>query len=130
MVYEFFDKKISGSAAKSEIMLSQQLAEELHKSLIRKTEKRKVYSPFIDNILGADLADMQLINTLNKGFPFLFCVIDIYSKYTWVVPKKVITITNAFQKILDNSGRKPNKMWIDKDSELPDNDTEMIMVAG
>ena len=53
---------------------------------------------------GADLADMQLISMFNKGLRFLLCVIDIFSKYAWVVPlkdKKSITITNAFQKILD-----------------------------
>ena len=53
----------------------------------------------------------------NKGFRFLLCVIDIYSKYAWVIPlkdKKGITITNAFQKSLDKPDRKPNKIWVDK----------------
>ena len=69
--------------------------------IIRKFNKRKVHSPFIDNICGADLADMQLIHKFKKGFRFLLCVIDIYSKYAWVIPledKKGITITNAFSK--------------------------------
>ena len=57
------------------------LTEELHKATIRKFDKRKVYSPFIDNIWGADLVDMQLISKFNKGFRFLLCVIDIYSKH-------------------------------------------------
>ena len=64
---------------------------------------------------------MQLISKFTKGFRFLLCVIDIFSKYVWVVPlkdKKVITITNAFQKILDDSNRKPNKIWVDKGSEF------------
>ena len=63
--------------------------------------KRKVHSPFIDNIWGADLADGQLISKSNKGIWFLLCVIGIFSKYTWVIPlkdKKGITITNAFPK--------------------------------
>ena len=55
----------------------EQLAEELHKSIIRKFKKRKVYPAFQDSILGADLADMQLISKFNKGFRFLLCVIDI-----------------------------------------------------
>ena len=62
---------------------------------------------------------MQLISKFNEGFWFLLCVIDIYSKYSWVIPlndKKCITITNAFQKILDESNRKPNKIWVDKGS--------------
>ena len=64
---------------------------------------------------------MQLITKFNKGFRFLLCVIDIYSKYTWVIPlkdKKGNTITYAFQKFLDESNRKPNKIWVDKGSEL------------
>ena len=70
---------------------------------------------------GADLADMQMINKFNKGFRFLLCVIDIYRKYTWVIPlkyKKGITITNAFQKVLNESNCKSNKIWVDKDSEF------------
>ena len=66
MVYKFFDKKTSGSGIKNENMSDQQLAEELHKPIIRKFNKRKVHSPFIDNIWGADLADMQLIGKFNK----------------------------------------------------------------
>ena len=59
---------------------------------------------------------MQLISNFNKGFRFLLCVIDIFSKYAWVVPlkdKKGISIVNAFQKILKESERKPNKIWVD-----------------
>ena len=80
-----------------------------------------VYSRLKDNIWGADLADMQLIGKFNKGFRFLLYVIDIFSKYAWVVPlkdKKGITITNAFQKILKESNRKTNKIWVDKGSEF------------
>ena len=76
---------------------------------------------FIDNIWGADLANIQSINKFNKGFRFLLCVFDIYSKYAWVIPlkgNKGITITNVFQKILDDSDRKPNKIWVDKGSEF------------
>ena len=71
--------------------------------------------------MGADLADMQLISKFDKGIRFFLCVIDIFSNYVWVIPlkdKKVITITNAFQKILKQSNRKPNKMWVDKGSEF------------
>ena len=60
-----------------------------------------MYSSFRDNIWGADLTDMQLLSKFNKGFRFLLCVIDIFSKYAWVVPlkdKKGISIVNAFQK--------------------------------
>ena len=83
---------------------------------------------------------MQLISKFNKGFRFLLCVIDIFSKHAWVVPlkdEKGVGITNAFQKILDDSNRKPNKKWLDKGSEfynssfkkwLKDNDIEMYWI--
>ena len=77
MVYKSFDKK----------------------SIIRKFKKIKVYPGVKDNIWGADLADMQLISKFNKGFRFLLCVIDIFSKYTWVAPlkdKKGVSIFDAF----------------------------------
>ena len=67
---------------------------------------------------------MQLISKFNKGFTFLLCVIDIFSKYAWVVPlkdKKGISIVNAFQKILKESDRKPNKIWVDKGSKFYNN---------
>ena len=104
---------------KNEIIFNKELTEELHKPIIRKFDKRKVHSPFIDNIWGAVLADMQLISKFNKEFRFLLCVIDIYSKYVWVIPlkdKNGITITNAFQKNFDESNRKPNKIRVDKGS--------------
>ena len=70
MVYKFFVKKTSGSGIKNENISNKRLAEELHKPVIRKFNKRKVHSPFIDNIWGADLADMQLISKFNKRFRF------------------------------------------------------------
>ena len=113
------------------------LAEELHKPIIRKLKKGTVYSGFKDNIWSADLADMQLISKFSKGFRFLSCIIDIFSKYAWVVPlkdKKGVSIVKAFQKILNDSARKLNKIWVGKGSAfynnsfkkcLKDNDIEM-----
>ena len=88
MVYKFFDKKSKGTGIKNEIKQNQQLANELHKPIIRKFKKRKVYSYFKDNIWGVDLADMQLINKYNKGIRYLLCAIDLFSKYAFVVPLK------------------------------------------
>ena len=124
MVYEFFDKKSKGCGVVNTKLTpqNQQLAEELHKPIIRKFEKRKVHAAFKDNIWVADLADMQLLSKYNKGIRFSLCVIDIFSKYTWVVPlkdKKCISIVKAFQSILEQSNRrKPNKIWVDKGSEF------------
>ena len=58
-----------------------QLANELHKPVIRKFKKRKVYSSYEDNICGVDLADMQSLSKCNKGIKYIFCVIDLFSKY-------------------------------------------------
>ena len=78
-----------------------------------------MYSSINDNIWGVDLADMQLISKYNKGIRYLLCVIDLFSKYAWVVSlkdKKGVSIVKAFQSILDSSKRKPNKIWVDQGS--------------
>ena len=64
---------------------------------------------------------MQLLSRYSKGIRFLLCVIDIFSKYAWVVPlkdKKEVSIVTAFQSILKQSNGKPNKIWVDKGSEF------------
>ena len=106
MVYKFFDKKatvepsakhVMGSGVKklkdmakpSSLELSSSvLADELHKPVIKKFNKRKVYSQFKDNIWGVDLADMQSLSKKNKGIKCLLCVIDLFSKYAFVIPLK------------------------------------------
>ena len=119
---------------------TQELAEELHKPIIRKPKKQKLCSSFIGNIWFADLVDMQLVSKFSEGIRVLLFVSDIFSKYIWVIPlkdKKGITITNAFQKILDESNRKLNKIWLDKGSDvcnrsmklwLQDNNIEMYSI--
>ena len=83
---------------------------------------------------------MQLISKFSKGFRFLLCVINIFGKYAWVVSlkdEKGISVVNAFQKILKEFNRRPNKIWVDKGSEvynnyfkkwLKDNDIEMYSI--
>ena len=121
MVYKFFDKKSAGSGVNMKAMSDEQLAEELHKPIIKKFKKITVYSRFKDNIWVADFAEMQLISKFNKGFTFLLCVIDIFSKHAWFVPlkdKRGVSVVNAFQKMLKESDGKPNKIWVGKGSEL------------
>ena len=123
MVYKFFDKKSAEGSGISNTENSE-LVNELHKPIIRKFKKRKVYSSFKDNIWGADLADMQLISKYNKGIRYLLCVIDLFSKYAFVVPlkdKKGSSIVDALQSILNKSKRKPNKIWVDQGSEFYNN---------
>ena len=100
------------------------LADELHKPIINKFNKRKVYSQFKDNIWGVDLADMQSLSKKNKGIKYLLCVIDLFSKNAFVIPlqdKKGISIVNAFNKIIKQSNRKPNKIWVDQGGEFYNN---------
>ena len=122
MVYKFFDKKSKGSGIVANEP-NYQLENELHKPIIRKFKKRKGYSVFRDNIWGVDLADMQSLSKYNKGIKYLLCIIDLFSKYTWVVPikdKKGTSIVNAFKKLI-SEGRKPNKIWVDQGSEFYNN---------
>ena len=127
MVYKFFDKKSTGSGfkkLKNTARNSSILADERHKPIIRKCNKRKVYSQFKDNIWGVDLADMQSLSRKNKGIKYLLCAIDLYSKYAFVIPikdKKGISIVNAFNKIIKQSNRKPNKIWVDQGGEFYNN---------
>ena len=124
-VYKFLDKKSASLADKAtkgsgvttltnkSSSQNQQLAEELHKPIIRKFKKEKCSQRLKIIFGGGDLADMQLISRYIKGIRFLLCVIDIFSKYAWVVPlkdKKVVSIVAAFQSILKQSNRKPNKI--------------------
>ena len=127
MVNKFFDKKSTGSGFKklknttkptsgpsALARNSSILADERHKPIIRKFNKRKVYVQFKDNIWGVDLVDMQSLSRKNKGIKYLLCAIDLYSK-------KGISIVNAFNKIIKQSNKKPNKIWIDQGGEFYNN---------
>ena len=137
MVYKFFDKKSTAgptslertgggfkklkNTIKSNSLI---LADELHKPIIRNFNKRKVYSQFKDNIWGVDLADMLSLSRKNKAIKYLLCAIDLYSKYAFVIPlkdKKGISIVNAFDKMIKQSNRKPNKIWVDQGGEFYNN---------
>ena len=96
-----------------------------------------MYSSYKDIIWGVDLADMSLISKFNKGIKYLLCVIDLFSRYAWVVglkDKKGVRIVEEFKNIIHSSQRKPNKIWVDHGSEsynkkfkdfLKQNDIEM-----
>ena len=147
MVYKVFDKKAMGSGIKKDMTKSSSLersssilANELHKPVIKKFNKRKVYSQFKDNIWGVDLADMQSLSRKNKGIKYLLCAIDLFSNYAFVIPlkdKKGISIINVFNKIIKQSNRrKPNKIWVDQGGEFYNNvfkkwlsDNDIIMYS-
>ena len=106
-----------------------QLANEIHKPVRRKFEKRRVIitgknsnSP-VDNTWTADLVDMQPYSRWNRGYKYLLTVLDVFSKYAWVVPikdKKGETITKAFRVIVGK--RKPVYLWTDKGTEFYNSD--------
>ena len=117
MVYKFFDKRSNGSGVATGP--NYHFANELHRQNYRKFKRRKVYSSFRDNNWGVDLADMQSLSKYNKGIKYLLCLIELFSKYAWVVPlknKRGISIVNAFQKLI--SKRKPNKIWVNQGCEF------------
>ena len=128
MVYNFFDKKSTGNGTAEPSSLkritrdsSLILANELHQPVIKKFNQRKVHSQFKDNIWVVDLADMQSLSKKNKGIKYLLCAIDLFSKYAFVVPlkdKKGISIVKSFNKIIKQSNRKPNKIWVDQRGEF------------
>ena len=132
MVYKFFDKKSALlEKSKGNGIINEpndQLVNELHKPIIRKFKKTKVYSSYKDNIWGVDLADMQSLGKYSKGIKYLLCTTDLFSKDAWVIPtkdKKGTSIVNAFKKITsekkeaESKGRRnPNKIWVDQGSEF------------
>ena len=124
----FFDKKSTGCGFKrlknTTKPSSSILADELHKPIIRKSNKRKVYLQFKDNIWGVDLADMPSLSRKNKEINYILCSIDLYGKYAFVIPlkdKKGISIGNSFNKIIKKSNRKTNKIWVDQGEEFYNN---------
>ena len=146
MVYKFFDKKSTAEPSSLERMgsgiardSSSILVNELHKPIIKKFDKRKVYSQFKDNIWEVDLADMQSLSRKNKGIKYLLCAIDLYSEYAFVIPlkdKKGISIVNGFDQIIKQSGKKTNKIRVDQGGEFYNNvfkkwlsDNDIIMYS-
>ena len=95
------------------------LSEELHKPKRRNYPRRKIIVNHIDEIFAADLVEMQKFAKLNKGYRYLLTCIDIFSKFSWVIPlkdKRGITIKNALQKIFNK--RKPKFLWTDRGKEF------------
>ena len=104
------------------------LAEELHKPIKRKFFKSRVFVNGIDKIWAGDLADMRAFSKYNDGVTFLLLVIDIFSKYGWVVPlknKEDKTVAEALKKIFKE--RKPEKLWTDKGREFYNKDVKGLV---
>ena len=94
MVYKFFDKKTG-----LRVSVNEHLAEELHKPVIKKFKRRKVYARFKGNIWAANVAERESLSSKNKNFKYLLYVINVFTKYAWVKPlkdKKGRTVLTAF----------------------------------
>ena len=116
MVYKFFDKQTG-----SRISVNKHLAKKLHKQVIKKFKRRKVYARFNPNIWEADLAEMESLSSKYKSVKYLLCVIDVFSKHAWVKPlqdKNGKIVLNAFIKIVNESNRKPDKLWVGQGREF------------
>ena len=104
------------------------LAEELHKPIRRKFKKRRVLVNGIDKIWAADLVDMQAFSKFNCGVKYLLVVIDVFSKYGWLIPLKDKTgksVASALKTIFKE--RKPEKMWVDKGKEFYNKDVKDLI---
>ena len=101
------------------------LAEELHKPIRRKFNKRRVLVSGVNKIWAADLADMKAFSKFNQGYNFILVVIDIFSKYGWAIPlknKEGKTVAEALKTIFKE--RKPEKMWVNKGKEFYNKDVK------
>ena len=97
------------------------LADELHKPKRVNFTRRQVTVSEIDEIWSADLVDMTAFRKYNDEIKFLLTVIDLFSRYAWVVPlesKKGVDIQSAFRSIVKTSSRKPRKLWVDQGTEF------------
>ena len=104
------------------------LSEELHKSKRKNYPRRKIVVNHIDEIFAADLVEMQKFAKLNRGYRYLLTCIDIFSKFSWVIPlkdKKGITIKNALEKIFNK--RKPKFLWTDRGKEFYNKQVETLL---
>ena len=104
------------------------LAEELQKPIRRKFKKRRVLVNGIDKIWAADLVDMQAFSKFNRGVKYLLAVIDVLSKYGWLIPLKDKTgksVASALETIFKE--RKPEKMWVDKGKEFYNKDVKDLI---
>ena len=101
------------------IQWSNELADELHKPIRRKFQKRKVVAKTVDDIWTADLVEMQPFSRFNKGYKYLLMVIDVFSKYGWIIPLKTKTgaaVTTAFKELFKD--KTPTRLWTDKGKEF------------
>src|SRR4051812_31659117 len=100
-------------------MDNKEFAEEIHRRVRRKFSRRKIVVYRKDEIWAIDLASMESLASYNDDFKFILCCIDVFSKFAWCVPlknKNASAVLNAVKEIVKESGRSPEKIWVDKES--------------
>ena len=106
------------------------LADELHKPIKRKFQKRSVIVAGIDYTWSADLVDMTSFDKFNTGIKYLLTIIDIFSKCAWAVPvrdKTGASVTKAFEKVMINSKRKSERLWVDEGREFYNSEFKKLL---
>ena len=114
-----------GSRRKKKVSV---LVEELHKPVRRNFKRRRVLVSGINKIWATDLADMQAFSKFNRGIKYLLAIIDVFSKYGYLIPLKDKTgksVASALKTILKE--RKPEKMWVDKGKEFYNKDVKELI---
>jgi len=101
------------------------LAKELHKPVIKKFIKRRIFTTSIDDLWNADLIIMRKYSNENDGYNYMLVVIDTFSKFSWALPIKTkhgITVAKAFEEIIENAKlqnhKSPNLLHVDKGTEF------------
>ena len=110
---------------------SSQLADELHKPVSRSFQKRSVFAKQVDDIWTADLVDMPPYSRSNSGYKYLLTMIDVFSKYGWIVPLKTKTgkeVATAFQELF-SSNAPPSRLWMDKGTEFYNQQVKRVLTA-
>ena len=112
---------------------SNQLADELHKPVRRRFQKRSVFAKQVDDMWTADLVDMSPYSRSNSGYKYLLTVIDVFSKYGWIVPLKSKPgkeVAMAFQKLFSSSSNTPpSRLWTDTCTEFYKPQVKRVLTA-
>ena len=127
---ERLDKSIVSKliGTKVKFGMGKSVAKELHKPIKRKFKKRRVLVNGTDKLWAADLVDMQAFTKFNRGVKYLLTVIDVFSKYSWLIPLKDKMgkfVASALKTIFKE--RKPEKMWVDKGKEFYNKDVKELI---
>lgn len=106
------------------------IIDELYKTPRINFKRRRTKILGIDELWQIDLADVQAISKQNEGFRYLFCIIDCFSKFAFVIPIKTKTakeVTSSFEKLLEQSKRKPKLICSDFGKEFHNTNFQALL---